>query len=130
MIIAAIALAVPLAAAAPANADAPAPGASCSSGEIGHRVTASDGTAVRCLVDDQGGLHWLAATGAVDTIAELQDQGYTVNIDRVGSGPLERCTVTDVRNPQTVTRTNRTGPGDKIVVIEVSKTISVSLNCG
>ena len=46
---------------------------------------------------------------AQDTIAQLQSEGYTVKIDRVGSGPLSACKVTDVRNPQTFTRTNRTG---------------------
>ena len=67
---------------------------------------------------------------AQDTIALLQSQGYTVKIDRVGSGPLSACKVTDVRNPQTFTRTNRTGTGaGDLVTIIVSKTISVSLDC-
>jgi hypothetical protein len=70
---------------------------------------------------------------AQDTIAQLQSQGYTVKIDRVGSGPLSACKVIDVRNPQTLTRTNRSGTssgnaGDLETII-VSKTISVSLNC-
>jgi hypothetical protein len=70
---------------------------------------------------------------AQDTIAQLQSEGYTVKIDRVGSGPLSACKVTDVRNPQTFTRTNRSGTasgnrGDLETII-VSKTISVSLNC-
>ncbi len=119
-----------LAAAAPANADAPEPGASCSSGEIGLRATASDGTAVRCLVDDEGAIRWLASTGAVDTIAQLQNEGYTVSITRVGSGPLEQCMVAEVRNPTTTTRTTRshTGAGGVNTII-VSKTIDVTLNC-
>jgi len=33
-------------------------------------------------------------------INDLQSQGYTVNIDRVGSGPMDKCVVTNVRNPQ------------------------------
>ena len=70
---------------------------------------------------------------AQDTIALLQSQGYTVKIDRVGSGPLSACKVTDVRNPQTFTRTTRTGTGaghdGDLVTIIVSKTISVSLDC-
>ena len=56
-----------------------------------------------------------------------------VNIDRVGNGPLSACKVTDVRNPVTVTRTNRTGTGagnaGELETIVVSKTISVSLDC-
>jgi hypothetical protein len=70
---------------------------------------------------------------AQDTIARLQSEGYTVKIDRVGNGPLSACKVTNVRNPQTFTRTNRSGtaagnPGDLMTII-VSKTISVSLDC-
>ena len=70
---------------------------------------------------------------AQDTIAQLQSQGYTVNITRVASGPLSKCTVAGVRNPQTFTRTTRTGAargnaGDLVTII-VSKTISVSLDC-
>ncbi|MET0899965.1 MAG: hypothetical protein ABWY45_18800, partial [Mycobacterium sp.] len=38
---------------------------------------------------------------AGETIANLEAQGYTVNIDRVGAGPLDECVVTSVRNPQT-----------------------------
>ena len=64
---------------------------------------------------------------AQDTIALLQSQGYSVKIDRVGSGPLSACTVTAVRNPQTFTRMNRTANHN--VTIIVSKTITVSLNC-
>ena len=37
------------------------------------------------------------------TISRLQNSGYTVNVDRVGSGSLNDCVVTGVRNPQTVT---------------------------
>lgn len=73
----------------------------------------------------------MADTGAAGTIAQLQSQGYTVNIDRVGSGPLSACTVTDVRNPNTITRTIR-GPQSghgQLVTITVSKTVQVSLHC-
>lgn len=70
----------------------------------------------------------MADTGAVGTIGDLQSQGYTVNIDRVGSGPLDQCTVTNVRNPNTTTRTVRTAHGELDNII-VSKTIQVSLNC-
>ena len=71
----------------------------------------------------------MADTGAAGTIADLQQRGYTVNIDRVGSGPLSACKVTSVRNPVTITRTDRSGPGDNVVTIVVSKTVSVSLDC-
>jgi hypothetical protein len=68
---------------------------------------------------------------AQETISRLQSEGYTVNIDKVGSAPLDQCTVTSVRNPQTVTQlVPYIGPGrgnDRTAI--VSQTISVSLNC-
>jgi len=75
----------------------------------------------------------VSATGAADTIKQWQDQGYTVNIDRVGTAPLDKCKVTDVRNPVTITRLNREGGaaghvGD-LVPIVVSKTVKISLDC-
>ena len=71
------------------------------------------------------------------TISRLQDSGYTVNVDRVGSGALDDCVVTGVRNPQTVTEYIRVADGrnadgsidwDVVPVIK-SKSISVSLDC-
>ena len=80
-----------------------------------------------------------SADSAVETIGLLEAQGYTVNIDRVGSAPLENCIVTSIRNPQTVTRLVRVergnGHGDRgqrdfdLVPVVVSRSISVSLNC-
>jgi hypothetical protein len=76
-----------------------------------------------------------AAETAQETINKLQSQGYTVNIDKVGTAPLDQCTVTSVRNPQTVTQlVPYIGPGrgnDRTALIPavVSQTISVSLNC-
>jgi hypothetical protein len=75
---------------------------------------------------------------ALETIAMWEMQGYTVNIDRIGSAPLEQCTVTGVRNPQQVTRWvnveddgwGHKGGGDsELVEIVVSQSISVSLDC-
>jgi hypothetical protein len=78
-----------------------------------------------------------AQTSAADTISQLESQGYTVNIDRVGSAPLDRCVVTSVRNPNTLTQTirenDRTGPDGRnhsdLVTIVVSRTVQVSLYC-
>jgi hypothetical protein len=87
------------------------------------------------------------AESPAETISQLQAQGYTVNVDRVGSARLEDCVVTSVRNPQTVTKLvrvyrnggrhrdgdgGRGGHGDRdydLVEVVVSKSISVSLNC-
>ena len=89
-----------------------------------------------------------AAESPGETINQLKAQGYTVNVDRVGSARLEDCVVVSVRNPQTVTRLVRVyrnggrhrgdddgghgGRSDRdydLVEVVVSKSISVSLNC-
>ncbi len=69
-------------------------------------------------------------------ISRLQGEGYTVNIDRVGTAPLDQCTVTNVRNPQQFTQwVPYTGPGrgrddDRVLVqVVTSQSISVTLNC-
>ena len=74
---------------------------------------------------------------AYATIGQLETAGYDVNIDRVGSAPLDQCIVTSVRNPQDITRTIRVDNGrDKngkrqfdFVTVVVRRTISVTLNC-
>ncbi len=75
---------------------------------------------------------------ALETIGMLEAQGYTVNVDRIGSAPLEQCTVTGIRNPQQVTRwvsVEDDGWGKHgddntdLVEIVVSQSISVSLDC-
>ena len=71
---------------------------------------------------------------AQQTISRLQSEGYTVNIDRIGTGPMDQCVVTNVRNPQQVKQwVPYTGPGrdgDRVLVqVVTSQTISVTLNC-
>jgi len=133
-LLAPVTLAGAIISAAPASADdPPEAGSSCPSDQLGNTATAIDGTTVRCLANEQSGFSWMADTGATGTIADLQKQGYTVNIDRVGSGELSACKVTDVRNPVTITRTTTNPPGPHtprgVTTITVSKTISVSLDC-
>jgi hypothetical protein len=77
-----------------------------------------------------------SAESAVVTIGELQAEGFNVTIDRIGSAPLEQCTVTSVRNPQTETRlvrVERFGMNGRksfdLVPIVVRRTITVSLDC-
>ncbi len=124
--------------AVPAGADAPGVGVDCSSDQVGNEATAPDGTALRCVIDEQGAVHWLPDTHAVQTVADLQSSGYSVTIDRVGDGPLPGCTVLEVHNPMTVTSLNNGGtspggPGSAgnkhQTTIVVSKTIDVSLDC-
>lgn len=71
---------------------------------------------------------------AQQVISRLQSEGYTVTIDKIGTAPLEQCTVTSVRNPQQVSQlVPYVGPGlggDRILVPSItSRTVSVSLNC-
>ena len=68
---------------------------------------------------------------AYQTIGELESAGYDVVIDRVGSAPLGECMVTNVRNPQQVTRTIPVGEGKhrEFITVVVSQSITVSLNC-
>lgn len=74
-----------------------------------------------------------AESDAQSTITHWEQQGYTVNIDRVGSGPLDKCVVTSVRNPNTITqlvRENSRGPGPSFLVpVIISRTVQVSLYC-
>ncbi len=116
---------------APARADEPpAVGSPCSSNELNNTATASDGTAIRCLANEENGFTWMADTGAAGTIAQLQSEGYTVTITRVGTGSLDQCRVTDVRNPNTTTYTTRSHSGASgLNTIVISKTIDVTLDC-
>ena len=74
-----------------------------------------------------------ADQGALNTITYWQQQGYQVNIDRVGSGPLQSCVVTSVRNPNTQTQLVRVGGRDNrptfLVPVITSRTVQLSLLC-
>lgn len=72
---------------------------------------------------------------AQDTINRLQREGYTVTIDKMGTAPLSKCVVINVRNPNTVTQwVPWVGPGlgDEgrlLVPVITSQSISVTLDC-
>ena len=77
-----------------------------------------------------------AEDSAQDTINRLQKYGYTVTLDKIGTGPMSKCVVTSVRNPQTVTQwVPYVGPGlgrfdsSFLVPVVTSQSISVSLDC-
>ena len=131
--VAAVVGAIMVATPASADDDPPSPGSPCSSNQLNETAKTNDGTTVRCLANEENGFSWIADTGAAAKIAQLQSEGYTVTITRIGTGPLDLCKVTDVRNPSTVTRTTRSGtaagnPGSLETII-VSKTIDVTLDC-
>ncbi len=72
------------------------------------------------------------AESALTTIGQLESQGFHVNVDRVGSAPLNQCEVTSVRNPQEQTRlirVDRRGDRDIFIPVVVRRTITVSLDC-
>ena len=45
-----------------------------------------------------------SAESAALTVAQLEAQGFDVNISRVGSAPLEQCVVTDIGRAREETR--------------------------
>lgn len=73
---------------------------------------------------------------AQQTINDLQSQGYTVKIDRIGTGSMDGCVVTSVRNPHEfiqwmplVGPVLGTDAGNVLIPVTTSKTVNVSLVC-
>ncbi|MED5813920.1 hypothetical protein VST63_16295 [Mycolicibacterium sp. 050232] len=96
-------------------------------------VAASGAAALGTILAPAGSA---SADSAIETIGLLEAEGFYVNVDRVGSAPLEQCTVTSVRNPQTQTRLIRVERIGKngakefdLVPVVVRRTITVSLDC-
>ncbi|HEV7850790.1 MAG TPA: hypothetical protein VGP27_05415 [Mycobacterium sp.] len=71
------------------------------------------------------------AESAALTIGQLEAQGFDVKLDRVGSAPLNKCEVIDVRNPRERTELVHVGGrGDHdFVPVVAARTITVSLDC-
>lgn len=98
------------------------------------RITMLAAAAACGVLAGPAGPAW-AEESAQDTISDLQKQGYQVQIDKIGTGPMSQCVVTSVRNPQTVTQwVPYVGPGlgDRgtiLIPVITSQTISVSLDC-
>lgn len=72
-----------------------------------------------------------AGESALQTIATLEAQGFDVRVNRVGSAPLNECTVTNVRN---VSRANPfilrgDDDDDNPFLTPARRTITVSVNC-
>ncbi|MFI5506028.1 hypothetical protein ACIA48_01055 [Mycobacterium sp. NPDC051804] len=64
---------------------------------------------------------------AQDTISKLEAQGYTVIVNRLGSSPLEQASVVAVREGQTYSRTDHSGPGDDLTTKLLNKTVYVDV---
>lgn len=70
-------------------------------------------------------------TTANDLVMQLQAQGNTVVVNRVGSHPLSQCTVTGVRPGQTYTRydSGYPGAGNDPMTQVLSMTVYVDAQC-
>jgi hypothetical protein len=66
---------------------------------------------------------------AQQTINQLQSQGYTVIVNRIGTAPLDQATVTAVRPGQTFSRTDTgvAGARNDIFTTVTSKTVYVDV---
>ena len=83
-----------------------------------------------------GGLAAAEESNPVEVIEQLESQGFTVRVDRIGSAPIADCIVTEVGNPQQVVQNNvvigGTRSGGVIIGSEpvvIRQPISVSLDC-
>jgi len=98
----------------------------CAGDELNSTVMAPDGTTLRCVADGiHEGFRWETDSDAIKALADLENQGYTIQINKVGTNPMSRCTVTSIDDYQTSTAT---GPPDTL--IHMTKTVTVSLDCG
>ena len=52
-----------------------------------------------------------------------------VVLNKIGTGPLDQCTVDSVRPGETVTRPVQNGPGDDVVNQIVYQTVYLTANC-
>jgi hypothetical protein len=66
---------------------------------------------------------------AAQTISELQGQGYTVIVNRLGTAPLDQASVVAVRPGQTYSRTDSgvPGAGNDIYTTVTNKTVYVDV---
>jgi hypothetical protein len=68
---------------------------------------------------------------ASETVSSLQADGFHVILNKVGTAPLDRCSVTSVRPGQTFVREDSGAPGagSSIVTTVTSKTVYVDVAC-
>jgi hypothetical protein len=65
------------------------------------------------------------------TISQLHAQGFHVIVNRVGTAPVDQCTLGAVRPGQTFSRTDSGVPGaaDDLVTTVTNKTVYVDVSC-
>ena len=65
------------------------------------------------------------------TVGKLRAQGYAVILNRMGSAPVDQCTVTAVRPGQTFSRTDSGAPGanhDRVTTV-MARTVFLEVAC-
>ena len=73
-----------------------------------------------------------AGASSVDaTVSQLRAQGFQVIVNRVGTAPVDQCTVNAVRPGQTFSRTDSgvAGAGDDLVTTVTNKTVYIDVVC-
>jgi hypothetical protein len=65
------------------------------------------------------------------TVSQLRAQGFHVIVNRVGTAPVDQCTLGGVRPGQTFSRTDSGVPGadDDLVTTVTNKTVYVDVTC-
>ena len=77
----------------------------------------------------------IAAPSGPSSVEQAMDQleadGYAVIVNRVGAGPIDKCTLATVRPGQTYSRTDSGTPGaqDDVHTTVTGKTVFVDLAC-
>ena len=77
----------------------------------------------------------IAAPSGPSSVEQAMDQlkadGYTVIVNRIGTGPADKCTLAAVRPGQTYSRSDSGTPGaqDDIHTTVTGKTVFVDLAC-
>jgi len=101
-------------------------GADCDGADLNSAVMAPDGRTLRCVADGvHAGFHWEPDGDAVKTLADLENQGFTIQLNKVGNNPLNQCKVASIENYQTSTATDVPD-----ALIQMTRTVTVSLDCG
>jgi hypothetical protein len=70
-------------------------------------------------------------TSAAQTVNQLRAQGFQVILNKIGTAPLDQCTVSGVRPGQTFARMDSGAPGamDDIVTTVTARTVYVDVTC-